>query len=459
MPTTVAFAPSARAHVARAVTAALVALASGGAHAAFFQLAENSPAGMGNAFAGGAAIAEDASTVWYNPAGMTRLSGSQFVAGGYYIKPSLKFDRDSASTTPALGGVAISGGDGGDAGEAAFIPNFYYSQVLTQQWSFGIGVNAPFGLATDYDGDWVGRYHADRSEIKTVNVNPSVAYKIDDRLSVGVGINYQKLDAELSQAVDFGSICTASGAGGVCGPPAGNDGKAKVTADDDAWGYNLGLLWQLTADTRLGFAFRSELDYGLSGKFDITAPANVPAPILVGGGLVDSDVKSDVTLPATLSLSGYHQLGDGWAIMGDITRTYWSDLDELRIEFDSTQDDSVVTLKLKDVNRYSLGVAYTSNAWTYRAGIALDKTPSTDAELRTPRLPDEDRTWLAFGAGYRLSDTLSFDVAYTYIKVDDASISKVAGTDPNGEDFFRGNLAGDYEATTQILSGQVNWKF
>lgn len=442
-----------------AVAATFATALAGNAHAAFFQLAENSPSGLGNAFAGGAASAEDAATVWYNPAGMTRLAGGQVVGGLHYIKPSIKFSNGTASTAAPIN-APISGGNGGDAGEDAFVPNVYYSQQLSERWFVGIGINAPFGLATDYDDGWMGRYHADRSEIMTVNINPAVAYKFNEQFSVGLGINYQKMEASLSQAVDFGTICTAGGFGGVCGPATGNDGYAKVDADDDAWGYNLGFLWQPSAQTRAGVAYRSAMKYRLTGTFDITAPANVPGALLSARGLVDSGAAAEVELPATLSVSAYHQFGQQWAIMGDITRTFWSNLPELRIDFDSNQADSVVTLGLKDVNRYSLGVNFMPGAWTFRAGIAFDETPTPSAELRTARLPDGDRLWLSFGGGYKFTQALSVDVGYTYIKVDEVSINKQAApfTSPN-EDTARGNLRGDYKANTNILSAQLSWKF
>lgn len=451
------------------MSAVLLSLGTGGAQAAFFQLAENSPAGLGNAFAGGAAVAEDASTVWFNPAGLTRLPGQQLVVGGYVILPSTDFDKTSATSVL---GAPLSGGDGGNAGESALLPNFYYAHAYSDRLRFGLGVNVPFGLATDYDDDWVGRYHADRSEIKTININPVLAYKVSEQLSFGAGISYQKIDAQLSQFVDFATICTISAGGvfsGACGAGAGfnpannpNDGRARVVADDDAWGFNAGLLWQLTAATRFGLHYRSEIDYKLDGSIDLNAPANVPAPLRAAAG-AGSGAEADVTLPTTVSISVFHELTPVWAVMGDITRTYWSDLPSLRIDFTdtATADDSVVTLGLKDVNRYSLGATYRpAGSWVYRFGIALDRTPTPNPELRTPRLPDEDRKWLSLGAGYHVSDTLSFDVAYTYILIDDADINKVAPPLPaTDENTARGNLRGSYDATTHILGAQLNWKF
>ncbi|BAU50389.1 long-chain fatty acid transporter [Sulfurifustis variabilis] len=444
-----------RTRYARAIlagTAATLVFVAAPVRAAFFQLAENSPAGLGNAFAGGAAIAEDASTVWYNPAGLTRLTGTQLVVGGHFIQPSLEFNGSASTAIPS----PITGSDGGDAGESAFVPNLYLSHQYGNGISTGIGINAPFGLATDYENDWVGRYHADRSEIRTININPAIAYTVNEIFSIGAGLNWQRLDAELSQAVDFGTIC-----GGFCGAPAGNDGKAKVEADDDAWGYNLGLLWQVRDNTRLGLHYRSKLDFTVEGDFDITVPASAAAVLPLSTlGLVDSGASSDVTLPATLSLSAFTQLNPAWAIMADITRTYWSDLPELRIEFDSNQQDSVVTLDLEDVNRYSAGVIYSpGGAWIYRAGVALDKTPTPSADVRTPRLPDEDRRWISLGIGYKVSERLSFDAAFTYIGIEDAKVNKSATLAATDENRFRGNLVGEYEASTTILSAQARWNF
>jgi long-chain fatty acid transport protein len=145
---------------------------------------------------------------------------------GHFIMPSTEFNKTSANLTPLVGGGAISGGNGGDAGENALVPNFYYTQPLSDRLFLGIGVNAPFGLATEYDQGWVGRYHAIRSEIMMVNVNAAVAYKFNDQWSVGGGVNYQKLDAELTQAVDYGTICALAGVG-ACTAPGANESVEK----------------------------------------------------------------------------------------------------------------------------------------------------------------------------------------------------------------------------------------
>ena len=453
--------------IRRALITAL-AVASAPASAAFFQIAEQSASGIGNAFAGGAAVAEDASTVWYNPAGMTRLAGPQLVVGGSYIRPSFNANVLSAST---VAGAPISGG-GGDAGLNAFVPNLYATYPVSRRLAIGAAVNAPFGLATGYEDTWAGRYYALRSDIKAVNVNLAAAFKLHDAFSVGLGVNHQNLDAELTQAVDFTTLCNAGallgiGGAGACGGPGGfshpnnpNDGNAKVTAKGDAWGYNAGILSQL-GSTRIGFAYRSQMKFKLDGSFDITAPANVPAALLTDPNfrLVDSGASADVTLPSTVSLSAVLQTKGPWAIMADVTRTNWSSLPELRIKFDSGQKDQVVTLNLKDVYRYSVGATYRpSDSWVFRAGVALDRSPVQSSADRTPRLPDSDRRWLSLGAGLRASESLGFDFAYTYIRLADSSVQKTDGG-VTSENAFRGNLSVNYTGSVQIFSAQARWAF
>jgi len=452
----------------RPVLALALAAASAPASAAFFQIAEQSASGMGNAFAGGAAIAEDASTVWYNPAGMTRLKGVQFIVGGSYIRPSFSADVKSASS--AIGPI---GGGGGDAGVPAFVPEVYATLPVSSRLAFGAAVNAPYGLVTDYPGAWAGRYYALRSDIKTVNVNLAAAFKFHDALSLGVGANHQNLDAELTQAVDFATLCTAGFILGIpgaaaCGQNGGftqpgnpNDGSAKIKAKGDTWGYNAGILSQLGA-TRVGLAYRSQMKYKLDGSFDISAPANVPPALLTNTNfrLVDSGASTQITLPSTLSLSAVLETKGPWTLMADVTRTNWHVLPELRIKFDSGQGDQVVALNLKDAYRYSVGATYRVNdAWVLRTGLALDRSPVTSSADRTPRLPDSDRRWLSLGAGVRASQSVYLDFAYTYIRLADSSVQKTDGG-VGTENAFRGNLSADYRGSAvQIFGAQMRLAF
>ena len=177
----------------RIVSALVLGIGATGAHASGFQLLEQNASGLGNAYAGSAAVAENASTIFYNPAGMTKLKGVNFSGGVNLIRPSFKFDNNG-STGP--GGMPLGSNNGGDAGSTGVVPNLYASWELTPQWFVGLGIGAPFGLMTEYDDDWVGRYHSRKFEIQSININPSIAYKVSDRLSLGAGLNWTYLDAE-----------------------------------------------------------------------------------------------------------------------------------------------------------------------------------------------------------------------------------------------------------------------
>jgi long-chain fatty acid transport protein len=407
------------------------------ASAAGFQLIEQSVSGMGTAFAGGAAQAEDATTIYFNPAGMTRLEGSQGAAAFHIIVPQAQFD-DNGSTGI---GNPLGTEESGDAGVIGVAPNFYLSNQLTDNLFLGLGVNAPFGLATSYDDDWIGRYHAIDSEIMTININPSIAYKLNDSFSIGVGANAQYLKADLSNAID-----TSFMIGGAA------DSLLELEGDDWGFGWNLGFLFEPQEGTRIGLHYRSKIKYQVEGEADFSGP-------ILLTGIIDNDVKSDVELPATLSVSLYHDITPEWAVMFDYSRTYWHVLEELRFEFEfPALSDGVTTLKWEDSNRYALGLQHrpSSSNWTYRVGVAYDETPIPNSHYRTPRVPGEDRIWLAFGLGYKKSDNLSFDFGYAHLFVDDPRINK-SMTDP--ENLTRGNLNGSYEASVDILSAQMSWKF
>jgi len=426
------------------------------ARGAGFALMEQSVSGLGNAFAGGAAIAEDATTIYYNPAGLTRLQGQQAIAGLHFIRTSFQFDnQNSTHVLTPLTGEGLTGHDGGDAGQWNLVPNAYYAINLDNDWAVGLGINVPFGLTTDYKDGWVGRYHTLKSQILTVNVNPSVAYKVNDQLSLGAGISAMYIDAELSQAIDFGTILAAAG-----GTPQREDGKAVINADDWGFGFNLGLLYEFNDTTRFGASYRSRVKQSLSGDADFTVPAAAQARLTGLGSTAfqDGGAGADVTLPAIASLSVFHQLTPKLALMADISWTEWSTLDELRIKFDNpAQPDSVTTLAWKDAWRYGVGATYAlDEKWALRSGVMYDRTPIPDAERRTPRLPDQDRLWVAVGSGYKFSTACSFDVAYTHLfMLGDSNINM----EPVGENATRGGLKGDYDNSGDIFSAQFAYRW
>ena len=372
--------------------------------------------GLGNAYAGQAAAATDASTIFFNPAGMTSLPDRQVVVAGHLIKPQAEF---SGTVTPAIGG-----GNGGDAGGLALVPNAYLAFRLTPDVHLGVGMNAPFGLKTEYDTTWKGRTQAVKSELKTINLNPSIAWKASESLSLGAGLSIQYAEATLSNS-------------------AGGAGLATVKGDDYGWGYNLGALWQASEATRIGLAYRSEVKQTLNGDVGFTTVTMLNGPVNAG-----------LTLPDSASLSLFHKLSPKWDLLADVTWTGWSDFKELRIV--RTNGDVLGTPtqeNWEDSYRYALGANYHLNdKLTLRGGVAFDETPVSDA-FRTARIPDEDRTWIAFGAQYRLSRQSTIDVGYAHLFIRDARINKTEGTAPPI------TLSGTYEASVDILSAQLTLNF
>ena len=378
--------------------------------AAGFALIEQNASGLGNAYAGQAASAQDASTIFFNPAGLTMLPDRQLVVAGHLIKPQAEF---SGSST-------IGGGDGGDAGGLAVVPNAYLAYRLTPDIHAGIGMNAPFGLKTEYDSTWAGRTQGIKSELKTINLNPSIAWKATDTLSLGAGLSIQYAEATLTNLTGAGLLT--------------------VQGDNYGWGFNLGALWQLSDATRIGLAYRSEVDQKLEGtaEFSVVTALNGP-------------VTASVTLPDSASLSLVHQLNPKWELLADVTWTGWSDFYKLAIvRTDGSPLGSPTIENWSDSYRYSVGANYRLNdKLTLRGGVAYDETPVSDA-FRTVRIPDESRTWVAFGAQYRLSNKTALDFGYAHLFVKDAAID-------NSDNGAR--VTGKYDASVDILSAQLTHNF
>jgi len=397
------------------------------AHASAFALIEQSAGGLGNSYAGAAAAAEDASTIYYNPAGMSLLpAGMQVSAGLSLINLTAKFSDSGASV--AAGGRPL-GNNGGDAGDLAAVPNVYFAMDVAPNWKVGVGVSVPFGLKTEYDPAWMGRFQAIKSDISTLNINPSVSYKLNQTVSLGFGLNYQSIDAEFTNAVNLGAAEEIA------------DIKAK---DTSGWGYNLGAMFQVAPDTRLGVSYRSSIKYHLTG----TATFSSGVPFASG------NVNTDIKMPDSASIAVQQRLNPSWTLLADVSRTGWAKIKELRINLDSGGTLSNTPENFKNTWRVGVGAVHRYNdAWSIKMGVAYDQTPVNDTD-RTARLPDQNRLWLSVGGQYKLSKdgTLDFGLAHLFIK--DASINQNAGsTGANGQ------LVGTYKGSVDILGVQFAYRF
>lgn len=396
----------------------LIPFASG----AGFQLSERSGSGLGRAFSGEAAIAEDASVLSSNPAALILLGGEwNYSVGVSYINPGA-----DATLFPA-----VTGGNGGpalrddDIAEDAFVPYLYLTKRITEDLTVGFGAFSTFGLRTNYSESVADQIGTNFSEVSTFTLNPSIGYRINDYLSVGVGFNALYAEGEL----------TSNAVPGTPFPFFALEG------DDWAFGYNIGILIEPTATTRIGLNYRSKFDIDLEGSSRST---------FSGGAEVPADLS--VELPATLQVSIAQDLSPEWTIHGDVLWTQWSSFDRLEPNTNSPLTDPFLAVdqEWNDTFRYSVGATYRPNStWTLRTGVAYDESP-VDDDFRTLRIPDGDRIWLSVGASYALNENLSIDAGYSFIFIEDVSLGE---NDPTIDTDSLG------EGTIQIFSLGISGSF
>lgn len=393
-------------------------LPSTGASAAGFALKEQSATAQGNSFAGATAGAEDISYMFFNPAGLTRHEGNQAAVALSYV--ILKAETDNAANLIGQGGEAASG----DIGDDALVPAAYLLWSLSDDLKLGLGINAPFGLATEYTQTWAGRFEAVESSITTININPAVAYRLNDKISIGAGLQIQYIDVVLSSITDVADFNLGNG--------VTLEGLFEVTGDDFAAGFNLGLLAELSESTRIGASYRSAISQTVDGDLEAVT--------------VFTGVSADLKTPDSASLGIYHDISDQWAVMGEVTWTGWSTFDEIRLQFDAILPDVVIPENWEDVFSYAAGATYRpNNQWTIRGGVAFDESPIPDAN-RTARLPGNDRTWVSIGARYQSSPNFSIDAGYTHVFVDDSSVVGLTHT-------------ADYTFSVDVIAVQGTFKF
>ncbi|MFK2904932.1 outer membrane protein transport protein [Dyella ginsengisoli] len=436
-------------HIRLALTVAIAGtLLPGAGHAAAFQLKEKSAKAQGRAFAGSISASGDASVIADNPAAMRLLGGRVFQADLSGIDYSVRFHGSGADTL----GRPLSGGNGGNAGATAAVPALYFHMPLGAQMHLGFSLTAPFGFKTEYDQSWVGRYHGIKTELNAVDFGASFSYDINPYFSLGGSVFTERVEARLNDAVDFGAILASSGVPGFT--PGSADGHTRIDATDNALGYTVGALFTPTHDTRIGLAYRSEVNHKVNDvtvKFDVP---QVPKTILAAarpGWFVNTTATTELKLPAMWTVSLTQQINGRWAVMADLSRTEWSAFKDIRLDFASAQPTQNLHFGYRDTTFGAIGTEYALSArLTLRAGVAYDQTPVT-SRTRDVRVPDTNRRWLSVGATWKASPSLEYSVGYTHLFLD---TPKVELTSVTGS-----SLNGSYDLSSDVIALALSYSF
>ncbi|PHV11461.1 OmpP1/FadL family transporter [Chitinimonas sp. BJB300] len=429
------------------------------AYASGFQFSSQSASNQATANSS-AAEAGDASTISYNPAGLTYLEGTQLSGTLNIVSPSIKAENQQATT---LNGNPIAGSTDDSIGDLAAAPHMYASTRLSERMALGLGVYVPFGSGTDYKRDSVLRYNINQTKLEVIAFNPTVAFKLTPKVSVGMGLIAQYAHAELRQSANFAAALArvyqlqADAAVNAGATPAqvkalldtaaaalAQDGKgpldgfAEVKGNDWGFGFNFGALWDVTDSTRVGFNYRSKVKHELTGDADWTMPASDPAvfpnatSIIENTlGYIDSSAKVKVSTPASYSFHVMHQLNPKTRLYADVSRTNHSSFTQADVEYGAskrtinpTQTTNFTRLNSnwKNTTKIAVGASYQiTDPLQLRMGLAHDKSPVPSVNDRLSTLPDSDRTWLSFGAKWSATKDLGLDFAYTYIHIKKAS--------------------------------------
>jgi long-chain fatty acid transport protein len=394
---------------------------------------------LGTAAAGRAALAQDASTVIGNPAGMSLLDRSQLTTSIQTILPSIQFDRRSGTT--------VSGGNGFNAGTtipshgSASIPvpagSFFYVHNLSPDWKLGIGIGSGFGAGLNYGKEWVGRYYIQKSQLLTTTVNPGFSYRVNPWLSVGAGFSVNYVLFSYTTAIN--NLLDRL-----------PDGRLKFKDDDIGFGGNVGILAELSDQTRFGLTYRSPVDFTYKDRLKLTNTG----PLL--SRLLDKKVALDQTAPQTVMVSGYHAITDRWAIMGNVGWQNWEQFGNVDVTVSSDTQAKSLTADshFHDTWHAAIGSQYRiGTPWLLSLGFAYDSSPVSRFH-RTPSMPLDETFRFATGLQYDWSQEVTVGVAYEFLQAGDAKIAHLE----RGP--LAGALEGDYSSNLiHFVALNVTLKF
>lgn len=367
---------------------------------------EQSVSSMGTGFAGRSSSALDASTVFGNPAGMSRLERAEISGGFAAIKAST--DISSASPNPATGTNLVQGTNEGDIAPEAAVPFAYYVRPLNDKWHFGLGFYVPFGVISDYEKSSQGRDLGLYSKVQVVTLQPTLSYRINNRVAIGFGPTINKIEGKLTSQP---SAIT------------GSDATVNIKGDDIGYGFNAGILVDVTDRLAWGLTYHSKVDYELEGR---TRFAGFPAPL---GG--EYDATLDFTSPESADTSITYVANDKWTLYAGATWTRWSQLKEIEAinegmnpllggQYDIVGEE----LNWENSWSYAVGAAYQLNpAWVLRGGFTMDESPTSNAD-RTVRIPVSNRKIVSLGAGWNINHDWTMDFAYSYLRESKGRVSQ-----------------------------------
>ncbi|MGN3438208.1 long-chain fatty acid transporter FadL [Proteus penneri] len=388
----------------RTALAALVGVISSQAGAAGFQLNEYSTSALGRAFSGEGVIADDASVGSRNPAALTMFDRPEFSVGAIHINPSV----DIKGNSPLTGAST----NAGDIAPSALVPNIHFVAPINDKWAIGASGTTNFGLATDFKKDYTAGLIGGKTDLKTMNLNLSAGYRVNNQFSVGLGLNALYADAEITRH--------AGELPGMIGLPVSPSARvAQLKGDAWGFGWNAGLLYEFDEDNRVSFTYRSKVKVKFKdGEFQSDLKT-IPLPggnSIIGteGGTIKG--KLDLNLPEIWEFAAYHRVAPKWAVHYNFAYTSWSEFKELRA---TRKSDGQQLFKkeegFRDAWRVALGTTYYhDDNWTFRTGIAFDDSP-VPADKRSISIPDQDRFWLSAGATYAFNKDMSVDVGLAYM--------------------------------------------
>jgi long-chain fatty acid transport protein len=413
-------------------------------NATAFQLFEQDGATVGNYHAGRAATASDASTSFYNPAGITRIKNQQLVVGDVFVLSDITYRGTVRVNT--LGNAPLNAVS--QAGGFSAIPNFHYVAPLSDRVGFGLSLAAPFGLKTDYGRNTALRYAATSTQIRVVDISPALAVNVTKDLSVGLGLDWQRASAQFNLTGGLGFL------------PGNSDTASSSKGRSIGYGYHLGALYQFMPSTRLGVAYTSQVVHHIRGTSKLVGPiANF---FNQGKPVVSTNTNVALTLPANTTVSLYHQVNPKLALMGTVIYTQWSVFKNIRLKNVSTisglraRNDVTVFIPANYHNSWnaSVGADYAVNdKFTFRTGAGYDQSP-VDSRYRNVQVPDNSRYALALGGHFQPTKTVGVDLGWTHLFI--ASKTKVnPPPQPVGDQVV--TTDGRVQANADIFGAQLVW--